>query len=61
MPTLAIAGAEDEVSPPFLASAMAASLPCGEAETIVDAGHSPYFEQAAKFNALVDASLARRR
>jgi pimeloyl-ACP methyl ester carboxylesterase len=28
---------------------------------IPEAGHSPYFEQAATFNALVDAFLARRR
>ncbi|MBU8876218.1 alpha/beta hydrolase [Reyranella sp. MMS21-HV4-11] len=61
VPTLLIAGGEDIVFPPFLASAIAASLPCGEAETISDAGHSPYFEQAARFNALVDAFLARQR
>ena len=61
VPTLLIAGGEDVVFPPFLASAIAASLPCGEAETLSDAGHSPYFEQAARFNALVDAFLARQR
>jgi pimeloyl-ACP methyl ester carboxylesterase len=61
VPTLLIAGGEDVVFPPFLASAIAASLPCGEARTIADAGHSPYFEQAARFNALVDAFLARPR
>jgi pimeloyl-ACP methyl ester carboxylesterase len=61
VPTLLIAGGEDVVFPPFLASAIATSLPCGHAETIDDAGHSPYFEQAARFNALVDAFLARPR
>lgn len=61
VPTLLIAGGEDVVFPPFLASAIAATLPCGEAEMIGDAGHSPYFEQAARFNALVDAFLARQR
>lgn len=61
VPTQLIAGGEDVVFPPFLASAIAATLPCGEAETISDAGHSPYFEQAARFNALVDAFLARQR
>jgi len=61
VPTLLIAGGEDVVFPPFLASAIATSLPCGQAETIADAGHSPYFEQAARFNALVDAFLARQR
>ena len=61
VPTLLIAGGEDVVFPPFLASAIAASLPCGEAQMIADAGHSPYFEQAATFNALVEAFLARQR
>ena len=61
VPTLLIAGGEDVVFPPFLASAIAATLPCGEAAMIADAGHSPYFEQAARFNALVDAFLARQR
>lgn len=61
VPTLLIAGAEDIVFPPFLASAIASSLPCGEADTLPDCGHSPYFEQAAKFNRLVDAFLARHR
>lgn len=61
VPTLLIAGGEDVVFPPFLASAIAAGLPCGEVETLSDAGHSPYFEQAARFNTLVDAFLARRR
>ena len=33
VPTLLIAGGEDVVFPPFLASAIAATLPCGEAQT----------------------------
>ena len=61
MPTLLIAGGEDVVFPPFLASAIAARLPCGEAHLIADAGHSPYFEQAATFNRLVEAFLALHR
>jgi pimeloyl-ACP methyl ester carboxylesterase len=61
VPTLLIAGGEDVVFPPFLASAIAATLPCGEAELIPDAGHSPYFEQAATFNGLVEAFLVRQR
>jgi 3-oxoadipate enol-lactonase len=61
VPTLLVAGGEDVVFPPFLASAIATNLPCGQAEIIEDAGHSPYFEQAARFNALVDAFLARPR
>jgi len=61
VPTLLIAGGEDVVFPPFLASAIAAALPCGEAHLIPHAGHSPYFEQAATFNGLVEAFLARQR
>lgn len=61
VPTLLIAGGEDVVFPAFLASAIAARLPCGEAEIISDFGHSPYFEQAARFNELVDAFLVRQR
>lgn len=61
VPTLLIAGGEDVVFPPFLASAIAATLPCGEAVLMAAAGHSPYFEQAATFNGLVEAFLARRR
>ena len=61
VPTLLIAGGEDVVFPAFLASAIAARLPCGEAEIISDSGHSPYFEQAARFNELVDAFLVRQR
>ncbi len=61
VPTLLIAGGEDVVFPPFLASAIAATLTCGEAALMADAGHSPYFEQAATFNGLVEAFLARQR
>ena len=61
VPTLLIAGGEDVVFPPFLASAIAAALPCSEAQLIPHAGHSPYFEEAATFNRLVEAFLARQR
>jgi pimeloyl-ACP methyl ester carboxylesterase len=61
VPTLLIAGGEDVVFPPFLASAIAATLPCGETTLMAAAGHSPYFEQAATFNGLVEAFLARQR
>lgn len=61
VPTLLIAGDRDIVFPPFLASAIAARLPCGSAELIPDCGHSPYFEQAATFNRLVEAFLALHR
>ncbi|MDP1964786.1 MAG: alpha/beta hydrolase [Reyranella sp.] len=61
VPTLLIAGGQDVVFPPFLASAIAATLPCGEAALIANAGHSPYFEEAATFNKLVETFLARQR
>ena len=61
VPTLLIAGGEDVVFPPFLAGAIAAALPCAQAHMMPVAGHSPYFEQAATFNALIDAFLARQR
>ena len=59
VPTLLIAGADDVVFPPFLANAIAARLPCAEAQTLPECGHSPYFEHAATFNGLVEAFLAR--
>jgi pimeloyl-ACP methyl ester carboxylesterase len=61
VPTLLIAGGQDVVFPAFLASAIAAKLPCAEAQLIPDSGHSPYFEQAATFNRLVEAFLSLHR
>ncbi|MBM3651039.1 MAG: alpha/beta hydrolase [Alphaproteobacteria bacterium] len=61
VPTLLIAGGEDIVFPAFLANAIAASLPCGRAELLPHAGHSPYFEEPATFNRLVEAFLALHR
>ncbi|WP_421997519.1 alpha/beta fold hydrolase [Reyranella sp.] len=60
VPTLLIAGGRDIVFPPFLATAIAASLPCGQAHLLPQAGHSPYFEDAATFNRLVEEFLAAR-
>ena len=59
--TLDRRGGADVVFPAFLASAIAAALPCGQAHLIPHAGHSPYFEEAATFNGLVEAFLARQR
>lgn len=61
VPTLLIAGAEDVVFPSFLSAAIAARLPNAESQILPDAGHSPYFEQAATFNRLVEAFLAPHR
>ncbi len=59
VPTLLIAGAEDVVFPPFLATALAASLPCADAQLIAESGHSPYFERADSFNQMVEHFIAR--
>jgi pimeloyl-ACP methyl ester carboxylesterase len=61
VPTLLIAGGEDVVFPAFLASAIAARLPCADAHLIPTAGHSPYFEEAATFNRLVEDFLVLHR
>jgi pimeloyl-ACP methyl ester carboxylesterase len=61
VPTLLIAGGQDVVFPSFLAAAIAAKLPCADAQLIPDSGHSPYFEQAATFNRLVEAFLSLHR
>ena len=60
VPMLLIAGGEDVVFPSFLAGAIAKALPCAEAHLMPHAGHSPYFEDAATFNRLVEAFLARQ-
>src|SRR5262249_21010925 len=61
VPTMLISGADDVVFPPFLSSAIAARLPCAEAHTLPECGHSPYFEQAATLNKLVEAFLLRHQ
>ncbi|HSI01143.1 MAG TPA: alpha/beta hydrolase [Reyranella sp.] len=61
VPTLLIAGGQDIVFPPFLAPAIAARLPSAEAKVIPEAGHSPYFEDAATFNRLVEEFLSLHR
>ncbi len=58
VPTLLISGGRDVVFPPFLASAIAATLPCADAQEMPESGHSPYFEDAATFNQLVERFLA---
>ena len=57
VPTLLLAGGRDVVFPPFLASAIAATLPCADAQEMPESGHSPYFDDAATFNRLVERFL----
>jgi pimeloyl-ACP methyl ester carboxylesterase len=61
VPTLLVAGGQDVVFPSFLAANIAAKLPCADAQLMPDSGHSPYFEQAATFNRLVEAFLSLHR
>ncbi|MBL8697963.1 MAG: alpha/beta hydrolase [Alphaproteobacteria bacterium] len=57
-PALVVMGAEDIVIPPMIADRLAASFARGRALTFPDAGHSPYFERAARFNDAVATFLA---
>ena len=56
-PLLFISGDEDIVIPPFAADAIARAVPGARVDHIADAGHSVYFERAARFNALVERFL----
>jgi pimeloyl-ACP methyl ester carboxylesterase len=53
MPLLFITGDEDWVFPPAAGPALAALAPKGRAVRVPDAGHSVYFERAARFNELI--------
>lgn len=57
-PALVIMGAEDIVIPPLIGDRLAASFAQGRCLTFQDAGHSPYFERAARFNDAVATFLA---
>jgi pimeloyl-ACP methyl ester carboxylesterase len=57
MPVLFINGDEDCVFPPAAGPALARFAPRGRAERVPAAGHSVYFERAAKFNELVESIL----
>lgn len=52
-PVLCLGGTEDVVINPALVCALASALPRGRFESFPDTGHSPYFERATRFNALV--------
>ena len=61
VPTLLVAGGEDVVFPPFLASAIAATLPCGEARMIHHAGTRHISSRPLRSTPMVEAFLARQR
>jgi 3-oxoadipate enol-lactonase len=57
MPVLFITGDEDWVFPPAAGPALAQIAPKGSAVRVPAAGHSVYFERAAKFNELIGRIL----
>jgi 3-oxoadipate enol-lactonase len=57
MPVLFITGDEDWVFPPAAGPALARLTPKGSAVRVPAAGHSVYFERAAKFNELIGRIL----
>jgi len=58
LPILFIAGEEDIVIPPPVVEAAAAAFPNARLARVPAAGHSVYFERAARFNELVERFLA---
>ena len=60
VPTLVVVGSADRTCPPSNARALAARLPGSELAVVEGVGHSVYFEDAARFNALVVDFLVRR-
>jgi 3-oxoadipate enol-lactonase len=56
-PTFVLCGAEDKVTPPALAIALAKLIPGAQHETIERAGHLSNLEQADEFNTLVGAFI----
>lgn len=53
IPTLFIVGSVDEIFPPASIADAAARIPGARVEIVAGAGHSPYFESPAEWNALV--------
>jgi len=61
IPSLFIVGTLDEIFPPESIATAAARVPGARVEKIAGAGHSPYFEQPAEWNALVAGFLRECR
>jgi len=59
VPVLFVVGSEDRLFPPALVREAAARLPRSEVIEIPGAGHSPYFERPAAWNAAVRDFLTR--
>ena len=58
-PVLFVAGDEDPLFPAELLGSYVPWFPDARLEVVKDAGHSPYFEQPAVFNRLLDDFLTR--
>ena len=58
-PVLFVAGDEDPLFPADLLGSYVLWFPDARLEVVKDAGHSPYFEQPAVFNRLLDDFLTR--
>lgn len=59
MPLLLLMGEDDPIWPPASLTGMLAAAPHAREQTLSAAGHSPYFEQPALFNAAISAFLDR--
>jgi len=58
VPTLMVSGVHDQLFPPDALKEAAAHIPGCRLVSFAGAGHSPYFEAAPRFNALVGEFLA---
>ena len=58
-PTLVMVGADDALTPPVEAEAMARAIAGSELVSIPDAGHLPCVENPAAFNRALRGFLAR--
>ncbi|HET7408125.1 MAG TPA: alpha/beta fold hydrolase [Mycobacteriales bacterium] len=58
-PVLFVVGADDDIFPPDWIERTSAKVPGARVEVIADAGHSPYFEQPERWNAVVGDFLQR--
>jgi len=59
VPTLFVVGSEDRLFPPPMIRKAASYIAGSEVTVIADAGHSPYFEQPAAWNAELASFLKR--
>jgi len=59
-PVLFVVGADDDIFPPEWIRAAAARVPGAQVAVVDGAGHSPYFEQPERWNAVVGDFLPRQ-